>query len=314
MKREILVLATAACLTLSVQAQNGATSNAFGAGQSGASTHAGTHAGATPHTAGPREQAARLGLRMLRETNEARTAVKSRNKLTADRDITEALASLEQARKDESGRMIPLYQEFSSVSVVAPVRAQQRQSGTAAKNGAAAANGTNTSSAQAGNGSQQSRPSHETVRDVTGQYSLMFIDTDGSRSNLDAARSAIAAGNWKQADAALAAVQDSVVFAQMEEDRPLARARQNLILARDAASAGHYVEARAALTSASHALTEYEQTGRSHASDAKSLQSDIQSYSQQITQSHADAVDKINGWWNTLAGWTQAAPSSSTNG
>ena len=92
---------------------------------------------------------------------------------------------------------------------------------------------------------------------------------------------------------------------------PLLKARENLILARAAAKNKNWTEAQAALKSASNALSQYEQSGGTHASDAQSLQQQINSYQQNLTNDHSNATNKIDNWWSTVTDWI--TPSNNNN-
>jgi len=278
MKKGILLLTIATFATCGLQAKDNGnqTSNSNStADQSSAS-------------AGPKEAAARLGLDMLDHTNKARTAIANKNKQAALNDIDAATSDLTKAQSDAQGKIIPLYQEFASVSVVAPVRAEQQK------------NAANSNSSATSN-----KPVPETVHQVAGGYSVMEIDTDGAMSHLNAAKTALNNENWNAADKDLAALQDGVVFASYRSDMPLVRAQENLILARRNAREDNYRETRAALASSAKALAAYAQESGPHANDAKNLQQEIQSYDQHIMKTHSDAVSKIDGWWNTASNWLQ---------
>lgn len=275
MKKGILLLTVAAFAACGLQAQDNGNSNQ--------TSNTNSSSAQSSSNAGPKEAASRLGFDMLKNTNNARTAIANKNKQEALNDINAATNDLQKARSDQNSKIIPLYQEFASVSVIAPVKAEQKK------------NAANSKSANV----------PDTVHQVSGSYSVMEVDTDGATAHLNAAKKALNNGDWNTADRDLAAVQDGVVFASYKSDMPLVRAQENLILARQDVNKGNYHAAHAALASSAKALGAYVQEGGTHASDAKNLQQQIQSYDQNIVNSHSNADSKINGWWNTASNWLQ---------
>jgi hypothetical protein len=176
--------------------------------------------------------------------------------------------------------MIPVYQEFVSISMLRPVIAgHERQSGKSTK-----------------------QP--EVVHEVAGDYTDVTVSTVEAQRNLGAAKLALKQHNWSLADAALADVQQGVSIESVEADMPLARTRENLILARSAAEKGNYREVHAALQSAANALESYINSGQPHSVEAKSLRQEIETYDKNVEQSRTDAVKEINNWWNTTSNWT----------
>jgi HEPN domain-containing protein len=221
---------------------------------------------------------------MLDETNRARIAIKDRNKSSALSDVEQAQADLRNIQSRAHGAtMIPVYQEFVSVAMLSPVIAEQNARRQNEQN-------------------KTNQPA--VVRQVAGDYTNVEVSTVIAQRNLEAAKAALEKGNWNLADRALSDVQDAVSIEEVEANMPLTRARENLILARAAAEKGNYTEAQAALKAASNALNNYINAGRSHAAEAKSLKQQIDSFDSNLPQNHADAVTKINNWWNTTSDWT----------
>jgi YfdX protein len=296
MRKAILLFTIACVAALGSQAQqssgNSNTAGSANHAQDQKNQNNGTSDSNSPSNAGPREMAARHGLDMLDQTNKARTAIGNKNKQEALNDIGIAIKDLQKARSERQGKVIPLYQEFASVSVVAPVRAEQ------------------TAESSSSNASSSGK-SPASVHQVHGSYSVMELNTEGTISQLNAAKAALKNDDWKTADKDLAAVQDGVVFASYQSDLPLVRAQENLILARQNARKGNFQEVHAALASSAKALAAYEVQGGSHVDDAKNLQHQISSYNQHIDQDHKDAIKKIDGWWNTASNWLQNPSSSS---
>jgi hypothetical protein len=138
---------------------------------------------------------------------------------------------------------------------------------------------------------------------TSGEYTSVALDVQAAKDHLEAAQKAVNQGEFGKADAALAAVQDGVVVTSVAADLPLLKARENTVLAREAADRGHYNEAEAALRAASAALDQYANGQNSHAADARTLQSEIDSYNQTIQTKHDDASTKIEDWWDRMTDW-----------
>lgn len=251
---------------------------------------------------------------MLNCTNQASQALQAQNKDKALKHINDALDSLNKV--DQSGsnqRYVPLYTELDRYSVLAPIMASRNQQGAAASGNSATANADNTSSASKSNPNEGSNGSaspaqqqaHPTVANVTGQFTSVLVDTQTAKNNLQSAKQALQQGNTNSARQALLRVQDSVIVTSFAADLPLLRARENLVLARAAASSGDYQEAQAALKSAGKALGNYASVSSNHSSDAKDLESQIQSY--QVASNKSDASSKINSWWSETASWMKSS-------
>jgi hypothetical protein len=228
----------------------------------------------TFQSAGSREDISTLAGKMLDYTNRARAAIKDSNQQLALQDVNKAESYLQQVEARAHGStMIPVYQEFVSVSILSPVRAEQRAR-------------------------------HSVVHQVAGDYTSVVVNTTVAKNNLAAAKTALEHQNLSTADAALSDVQEGVQIEATEADMPLVKARENLILARSNAREGKYGETQAALQAASKALGTYAQENGPHASAARDLQQQIDSADKDLQQNHADILTKINQWWNTTADWT----------
>ncbi len=226
-------------------------------------------------SAGAREDISTWAGKMLDQTNQARTAIKNGASQQALTDVNKAESDLQQVESRAHGStMIPVYQEFVSVSILRPVQAEQK-----ARKGAV-------------------------VHEVSGDYTSVVVNTTVAKNSLAAARQALERNDLKQADSALADVQEGVEIRSSEADMPVVRARENLILARSAARNDKYGEAETALQAASKALARYEQENGPHATEAKALQQQISDYASKIQKDHSQAVSKINGWWNETADWS----------
>jgi flagellin-specific chaperone FliS len=243
-------------------------------------------------SAGSKEDLSVLAGKMLDETNLARTAIKDKNSSAALQHVERAQTELRNLQARARGAtMIPVYQEFTSVSILQPVVAEQN-----AREGKGNRSTTNAKQEPA------------VVHQVAGDYTDVAVSTVVAKNNLEAAKMALQKGNLKLADNALADVQQGVSIESIEANMPLAKARENLILARAAAEKGDYAEVHAALKSASNALANYIHESRPHSSEANSLKQQIDSYNASVQQNHGDAVAKINSWWNTTSDWSPYRP------
>ena len=254
---------------------------ALGSQDQGPSNSAGSR------SAGPKEDISTWASKMLEEANRARIAIKNKDKQRAVEDVNRAEADLQRVQAEAHGStMVPVYQEFVSISFLTPIRAEQ------------------SARTAASHGHSSSAATPAAVQQVAGSYTNVVVNTTVAKDNLSAAKAALAKDDLKTADAALANVQEGVKIQATKANMPLASARENLILARAAVRHANYTEAKASLEAASKALTTYERSGGVHAADAKTLQQQIDSYAQNIQQDHSDAEAKINEWWNTTADWT----------
>ncbi len=245
-------------------------------------------------SAGSKEDLSVMAGKMLDETNQARADIKKGDKAGALASVEHAQTELQQIQANAHGAtMVPLYQEFTSVSVLQLVIANKNANQSK-------------SNRQSTYNKASSRP--ESVKQVAGDYTDVTISTQNAQVNLQAAKQALDKGNMKTADQALADVQDGVSVESVEANMPLARARENLILARSAAEKQHYAEVRTALASSAKALDSYADSGRPHSSDARSLERTINDYVNTLQQNHGDAVAKINQWWNATSNWTAYKP------
>lgn len=237
-------------------------------------------------SAGTKEDLSVMAGKMLDCTNQARIAIKSDNRTSALQDVERAQNELRRIESRAHGAtMIPIYQEFVSISILDPVRAEHQARNQTANQGA-------------------------TVHQVAGDYTDVTVSTAVAATNLEAAKTALENNNLKRADQALADVQEGVSIEEVEANMPLSRARENLILARSALENKNYTEASADLALASHALANYATSNGSHAAQAKSICQQIDSYKQNLEQDPAAAVSAINKWWNTLSGWSPYKMSS----
>ena len=242
---------------------------------------------------------------VLNEVNQARRDVKSQNRQQALHEVNTALNTLQNTRNSNQ-RYIPLYTEVDEYSVMGPIMASRNgnriNSGTSnnsATNNSRASNSGNANGKQGQSANGSERP--VAVQDVAGQFTSVVVDKQMIQTHLQKAKQALQNSDYKAADEALAAAQDSVDVASVASDLPLLRARENLVLAKAAANSGDYQEARSALKSACSALRNYASTNSAHAQDAKHLESQINNY--QMSSDHSNASSQIQSWWDETAGW-----------
>ena len=248
-------------------------------------------------SAGIREDLSTLAGSMLNETNQARIAIKNGNLELAQEHVDRAEADLQKVEAGAKGStMIPVYHEFVSVSILGPVETEQS---------ARRRNAQSPSSKPNGPLNAGKKP---VVHEVAGIYTSVVVNTTVAKDSLAVAKTALSKGDLLTADSALADVQEGVQIRSTKGDIPIEEARENLILARARARTGNYQASRAALRAAADALSRYAQEGGPHANEARTIEQEINTYSQELKQNHVDAIAKINKWWNTVADWSPYRP------
>lgn len=280
-----------------------------------------------------------LASELLKDTDQARKAISSSSNDQALICVNQALNAASSLRStaannpnsgannNTNNRLVPVYTEWESASVIGPVVAEQSQRSHQSGSNPPARNQTgNQSSNQPGaqnSHKSASQATPETVRNVTGSITTIGIDPQMAYTHLQAAKSALGQSNLKQADQALAAVQDSVLLESVKSDLPLLKARQNLALACQAIKRSDDTEASAALRSAGNGLDEYANAfAGSKAGQAEQLRQQIDSYaknlasnstrqtnsqnaqtkSQSAQTNSQNAQNKVQNWWNQVSG------------
>ena len=148
------------------------------------------------------------------------------------------------------------------------------------------------------------------MKRVEGGYSYIGLDLNAAKEHLQAAKQYLSKNDTGKADLELARTQDSVDTGAVTTTMPLVRARENLALARNEVKNNKYSKAKVNLAAASNALKQYgTQSQAKHAADAKSLGSQIESYSSSIQSKHKEAQSKIDNWWNQLQTGPDRSPS-----
>lgn len=236
----------------------------------------------TDHTP---EQMSHLATRLLQKVDQARQALSTKQTQTAAGDINQALADRNQlasiAKAKGRPMIVPLYSELDQTSVLRPI--------LTARNG----------------GKQQPSTSAPiTVNDATAQFTFAGLDLDKAKTRLDAAKTALQNNNSQAAADSLAAIGNDLVVQTVQTDVPLLASRENLGIAKIAVKNNKDKEATAALKEASTALDRYAgESSAHHASDAKSLAKQIDSFAPTLAQNHAGATSKIDGWWHQVDNW-----------
>jgi hypothetical protein len=243
-------------------------------------------------SAGAREDLSTFAGNMLNETNQARTAIKNGSLELAKEYVSRAEADLQKVEAQAQGRtMVPVYQEFVSVSILAPVQTEQN-----ARRAKAQSSSTAKSPVKGGNDA--------VAHEVSGIYTSVYVNTTIAKKSLAAAEAVLSRGDLLTADSALADVQEGVKIQSDKSDMPLEQARENLIIARASARNGDYKAAEAALKTASDALSKYANDGGPHANEAMAMVQEINACRQKLPRNHADVIARINKWWNTTADWS----------
>lgn len=139
-------------------------------------------------------------------------------------------------------------------------------------------------------------------------YTSVSMDVALAKDGLNAAKQALSnekSPNYEEANLALFAVLDSVVYDYTEVDLPLQQARTNLGLAKSLFEAGDSEGAQSALKVASDALEIYGSGVAEHRSkEVKTLKTEIDSFIANVDKATGDeGVKKASGWWDQVRGW-----------
>lgn len=228
-------------------------------------------------------------INVLQQTDEAKQAVRDRNKQLALTNINEALSHLDQAstiaRSENLGSTVPIFAEFGTTAVIGPIQPAKAQTGQPG-------------AAQQPLTDEERQYQTPVVRDIEAEYTDLAINLDTARTHLEAARDALQKNDFATADSALTAVQSGVMVRQAETDMPLVRARLNLALAEQHINQGNYDQARAPLQEASDALAAY--SGQ-HTREVTQIQSDLTSLLENYDQARPQAAERVHRMWNQVA-------------
>lgn len=317
----VATLIVACSLCLQVAAQSGSSAN-----------HSQKNTDSTNSQAQARMQASRMAVHALRLTDRARRAIISKDQSRAATDVNQALDLINQAGKElpaagnkNNSHVVPIFAEMEQTSFLQPVLTAKSQAGSgqgsqsasnrSSQNQQSASNTQNQESENQESASNQNPSAQESalpqsdrppvVKRVEGGYSYIGLDLNAAKEHLQAAKQYLSKNDTGKADLELARTQDSVDTGAVTTTMPLVRARENLALARNEVKNNKYSKAKVNLAAASKALKQYgTQSQAKHAADAKSLGSQIESYSSSIQSKHKEAQSKIDNWWNQLADWT----------
>src|SRR5579875_275024 len=140
----------------------------------------GAQTNSSSYSAGSKEDVSRLAGQMLDATNQARTAVEKHDRQLALQDVDRAERDLRQIEGRAHGAtMVPVYQEFVSVSILGPVRAEQNARKAAANHTMAKVSTNNIA-----------------VHEVAGDYTEVMVSTAVARNGLAAAKAGLEKNNW----------------------------------------------------------------------------------------------------------------------
>jgi hypothetical protein len=219
-----------------------------------------------------------LASSMLQNVDEARKAIARRDQQAATGNLDLALMLASQIRNEAPAGTEPLVvtirTESETESVTVPAR--------------------------------RGKPRKDsTVSKVAGRHSREAIDIGSAVERMNAAKSALAGGNFADADANLDTVQKSVFHETVTGDMPLARVRENLALARSRVEEGKFKHAGPPLNAAARALANY--TGP-NAAEAARMRAEIAAYARDIKDDNANALDRIDAWFREVSRWLAATP------
>jgi hypothetical protein len=254
--------------------------------------------GSGSNAASENQQVSRLAARMLEQTNEARKAIRNKDRVQAEQNINNALNLAQQIQQMQPNRkIIPIYAELQSKSVLEPALEARTQP-----------QGFQGQPPRTDEAQQGGQPQGMVVQKTTGQLTFIGVDMANTVQHLQAAKAALNNNNPVAADDALLAVENNVITAQVASDMPLLRARQNLALAETYAKQGRAQDTSAALEAAAEGLASYSNAGGPHASQARALEQQVRSYSQSVRQQQPQqAAAQIETWWNETSSWFRQA-------
>jgi hypothetical protein len=181
--------------------------------------------------------------------------------------------------------LVPIYDEIGEVELIGPLAAAKKEQ-------------------------QSGDDSTEVVEDVSVEHTSLLLNLAFAKAGLTQAKKALAEGDWKHTDQALALVQRSAVFEVDALDAPLATARENLYLAHSRVQGGDLEGARTALDAASEALENYAKiAGEERSAEVEKLRGEIEKLSTEIAggkqgDSATEQVEeRILSWWDRVVQW-----------
>lgn len=219
-----------------------------------------------------------LAAGVMDQTRQAQQAVAARDSAAANDHVKRALATvamIEQNAPPERPILIPIFQEVETETTVTPVKKHAELD------------------------------KRSSIRGVEGDATTTRLDVTAAGERLRTAQTALAAGDWAGAQAALAAVESSVSTSKSTGAMPLEMARQNLQLARTRVLEGKFHDAELPLKSAAQALGDYEKgmTG-AQAAEVESARQAMAGYASRVEHEHDDAAGRIDGWMQMMRRWS----------
>ncbi len=136
------------------------------------------------------------------------------------------------------------------------------------------------------------------------QYTNVMLDINETEYQLGLAVALLKKNNAAEANNALRAIQEGVVFEYDEIDVPLLKARWNLIDASRAYARKDYDSAKRSLERAAAALEIYKsRVGEQVSRRAQALADEIRALADKLGEKTVGAGDQITGLWDKLANW-----------
>lgn len=241
---------------------------------------------------------------MLDAVRRARTAVAHQDGFDARTHIAHALTNIDQVHRSAARAgvpapdVVPIYAELEQYSVLGPI-AMERSGGEAGTYQTPQGLVRSRTEQDGENANQQT-----SIQDVVSYFTAAGVSLNAARGHLEAARSAVAEGDFTTADQTLAAIEDGVMLTTVITDLPLQEARQNLLLARERSMMDDDpAGTKAALMAASEALTKYEAGETEYREDSSGLRAEIDEFAESIGDGFSEAGDQIEQWWETTTDW-----------
>lgn len=149
------------------------------------------------------------------------------------------------------------------------------------------------------------------VTDADIVYLTLDFDGDEAQKYLNAADTAVTAGNLKEASSQLAKLTSTVMTVENQVAMPLNKARDNITLARGFIAGENYAGARYALRHADDALNAMEKSDiyKNQRRKIVSMRKDVKSLQGAITKKDPTLLEKadqqMEQWWEELDSWVK---------
>ena len=260
---------------------------------------------------GKQADLSRTAAEMLRHVNQARQAIEQDNRNEALKHVKQARSAfdnLDQTMSAESSKIVPIYEELESVSIIGPIRTAKQTSQEQESEQQSEKSSADRSAGRSAAQEDQTPAQAPAVQQMAAEYTIVALDTAAVKPHLEAVEAALEQGNLRQADAGLKTIQSGVTLASVASDLPLLRARRNLALAHQMASEGKSEQAAAPLKEAAEALSTYATTiTGTRAAEANRMRDEIREFAGNIGQQE-DAANRISQWWDRTTEWTATQP------